>query len=145
MSEKLDYEITNTITAEEYLEMRTSVGWSIFPLEQAANGLEHTSHTCCFRKEGMPIGLVRLLWDHGYVVYIADVIVHPDFQGHGLGRDLMNYAMDYIKSKLKPGWRIMINLQAAKGKEGFYKKFGFIERPNENFGPGMHLWIEGEA
>ena len=68
MSEKLDYEITNTITPEEYLDMRASVGW-----------------------------------------------------------------------------RIMINLQAAKGKEGFYKKFGFIERTNENFGPGMHLWIEGEA
>ena len=29
----MDYEITNTITPEEYLEMRTSVGWGGFPLE----------------------------------------------------------------------------------------------------------------
>ena len=84
------------------------------------------------------------MWDHGYVVYIADVIVRPDFQGKGIGRELMNYAMNYIKSKLKPGWRIMVNLQAAKDKEGFYKKFGFIERPNEDFGPGMHQWISSE-
>ena len=31
---------------------------------------------------------------------------------------------------------------AAKGKEEFYKKFGFIDRPNENFGCGMHKWLE---
>ena len=31
----MEYEITNTITPEEYLEMRTSVGWGGFPLEQA--------------------------------------------------------------------------------------------------------------
>ena len=24
----------------------------------------------------------------------------------------------------------------------FYEKFGFISRPNEMFGPGMHLWME---
>ncbi len=94
----MEYEITNAITPEEYLDMRTSVGWGGFPLEQAK----------------------------------------------GIGRELMNYAMNYIKSKLKPGWRIMVNLQAAKGKEGFYKKFGFIERPNQDFGPGMHQWLSSE-
>lgn len=26
---------------------------------------------------------------------------------------------------------------AAKGKEGFYRKYGFVERPNETQGPGM--------
>ena len=46
---------------------------------------------------------------------------------------------------MKSGYRIMVSLKAAKGKESFYKKFGFIERPNEDFGPGMHQWIEGEA
>ena len=143
MSEKIEYEITDTITTEEYLDMRTSVGWGGFPVEQAKAGLEHTTHICCFRKDGKPIAIVRLLWDHGYVVYIADVIVRPEFQGIGIGRDLMNNAMNYIKSNLKPGWRMMVNLQAVKGKEGFYKKFGFIERPNEDFGAGMHQWIEG--
>ena len=33
-------EKSNNITAEEYLEMRQSVGWSVFPLEQAAKGKE---------------------------------------------------------------------------------------------------------
>ena len=50
--------------------------------------------------------------------------------------------MEYIRSLLKPGYRIMISLMAAENKQGFYKKFGFIERPSEFFGPGMHQWIE---
>ena len=141
----MDYEITNTITPEEYLEMRASVGWGGFPLEQAQAGLENTTHICTFRKNGKVIGLVRLLWDHGYTAYVSDIIVRPDFQGQGFGRIVMNDLMDYIRSVMKPGYRIMVSLKAAKGKEGFYKKFGFIERPNEDFGPGMHQWIEGEA
>ena len=30
---------------------------------------------------------------------------------------------------------------AAKGKEPFYEKFGFSERPNENLGAGMDQWF----
>ena len=89
------------------------------------------------------IGLVRVLWDYGYVVYIADVIVRPEFQGQGLGRVLMNNAMDFIKSQLKPGYKVMVSLMAAKGKEEFYKKFDFIERPSEKYGCGMCQWLEG--
>lgn len=138
----MDFEITNTITPEEYLEMRTSVGWSIFPLEQAAGGLNHTAHICCLRKNGVPVAMGRMLWDHGYTAYVSDIIVRPEFQGKGLGREVMNDLISYIKSVMKPGYRIMMSLKGAKGKEGFYKKFGFIERPNEDFGAGMHQWIE---
>jgi Predicted acyltransferase len=138
----MDYEITDTITPQEYMELRQLVGWSLFPVEQAAEGLKRTTHLCCFRKEGKCIGLLRVLWDHGYVVYIADVIVRPEYQRQGLGRVLMNNALEYIRSNLKPGWRVMVSLMAAKGKEEFYKKFGFFTRPDEEHGSGMCQWIE---
>jgi GNAT superfamily N-acetyltransferase len=138
-----DMEKSNSITAEEYLEMRQSVGWKIFPLEQASEGLKNTSYICCIRKDNTPIAMGRVIWDHGYVVYIADVIVRPEYQGQGLGREVMNSIMKEIRSYLKPGYRIMISLMAAKGKEEFYKKFDFIGRPNEWTGDGMFQWIEG--
>ena len=31
-------------------------------------------------------------------------------------------------------------LGAAKGKEGFYEKFGFVTRPNDDVGAGMILY-----
>ena len=84
-----------------------------------------------------------MLWDYGYVVYIADVIVRPEFQGQGLGRVLMNNAMDFIKSQLKLGYKVMVSLMAAKGKEEFYKKFDFVEHPSEKYSCGMCQWMEG--
>ena len=137
------FEITDTITPQEYMELRKIVGWHEFPLEQAAAGLSHTSFLYCLRKEGRPIALGRAIWDHGYVVYIADVIVVPEYQRKGLGRNIMEYLLDKIRGNLKPGYLMMVSLMAAKGKEEFYKKFGFVERPSDQFGCGMHQWIEG--
>ena len=140
----MDYEITDYITPQEYMEMRKLVGWTDFPMEQAEQGLKHSAHLCVFRKKGNVIALARVLTDHGYVIYIADVIVHPDFQGQGLGRALMNNVMDFIKSQLKPGYKKMVSLMAAQGKEEFYKKFGFFTRPDETHGCGMSQWLQAE-
>ena len=137
----MDITITNSISAEEYLGLRQAVGWSVFPLEQAEAGLQN-SHVICFRNKEKAVALGRVIWDHGYSVLISDVIVAPEYQGQGLGRKLMEAIMAYLRSLLKPGYRIMISLMAAENKQGFYKKFGFIERPSELFGPGMHQWIE---
>ena len=137
----MDITITNSISAEEYLGLRQAVGWSVFPVEQAEAGLQN-SHVICFRDKEKAVALGRVIWDHGYSVLISDVIVAPEYQGQGLGRKLMEAIMSYLRSLLKPGYRIMISLMAAENKQGFYKKFGFIERPSDLFGPGMHQWIE---
>ena len=58
-----DMEKSNNITAEEYLEMRQSVGWSVFPLEQAAEGLKNTAYICCIREYKVPIAMgKRSVW-----------------------------------------------------------------------------------
>ena len=133
--------ITNEITPEEYLGLRKAVGWSVFPYEEAKAGLDN-SYVVCIRDDERAVALGRIIWDHGYCVLIADIIVDPLYQGRGLGREVMDNIMEHIRSLLKPGYRIMVSLLAAKDKEGFYKKFGFIDRPNEIFGSGMHQWLE---
>ena len=137
------FTITNTIEPDEYMELRKIVGWHLFPLEQARAGLAD-SYIWCIRDAGRPIGLGRVIWDHGYVIYIADVIVIPEYQGQGLGRLIMEQIMDFIHDQLKPGYCFMVSLCSAKGKEEFYKKFGFVERPNDDVGPGMHQWFMNE-
>lgn len=39
--------VTDYITPEEYLDMRQSVEWSVFPIEQATEGIKNTTHICC--------------------------------------------------------------------------------------------------
>ena len=135
-----EYQITTYMTPSEYMSFRKAVGWSEFPLEQAEEGLKN-SYVCCMRIEDRPVALGRVLWDHGYVVYIADVIVLPEYQGKGYGRIIMEKIRELIKSWQKPGYKLMVSLCAAKGKEEFYEKFGFLKRPNETFGCGMCQWL----
>ncbi len=134
---------TDMITAEEYMEFRKAAGWSLFPLEQAQAGLSN-SYIFCLRIDDNPIGLGRIVWDHGYVVYIADVIVLPEYQGNGYGRMIMEKMMSAIRSWLKPGYKVMVSLLSAQGKEDFYVRFGFDKRPSDRFGCGMCQWISAD-
>ena len=143
---EVNYSITDSITPEEYMKLREAVGWGLFPLEEAEAGLSN-SYIWCLRDNeasGQPIGIGRVIWDHGYVMYIADIIVIPEYQGNGLGRVIMEHMMDFIHEQLKPGYKFMVSLCSAKGKEEFYKKFGFVVRPNDDVGPGMHQWFVNE-
>ncbi|MDY3828418.1 MAG: GNAT family N-acetyltransferase [Clostridium sp.] len=137
-----NYQITNYVTVEEYQTFRKSTNWKIFKDKQAKAGLEHSTYIVCIRLEGKAIAMARFLWDCGYIAYIADVIVLPEFQGKGLGRMLMENILAYIDQTIPKDYDLMISLVAAKGKNTFYEKFGFISRPNSEYGPGMHLFID---
>ena len=143
---EVNYSITDSITPEEYMKLREAVGWGLFPLEEAEAGLSNSYIWCLRDNEASrrPIGIGRVIWDHGYVMYIADIIVIPEYQGNGLGRVIMEQVMDFIHEQLKPGYKFMVSLCSAKGKDEFYKKFGFVSRPNDDFGPGMHQWFVNE-
>lgn len=132
---------TDRISAEEYLELRTKVGWMLFPLEEAENCIENANMVISARDDGRAVGVARLLWDGGYVAFLSDVIVDPAYQRQGIGRTLVNAIIQRIRDDMKPGWKVKLNLNSAKGKESFYKKFGFDERPNENVGAGMDMWL----
>jgi GNAT superfamily N-acetyltransferase len=66
------------------------------------------------------VGAGRALADGLECAYIADVAVHPDHQGHGLGRAIIG---DLVAQSA--GHRRII-LYANPGKEGFYAKLGFL-------------------
>ena len=55
-----EYEVTDYITPEEYMELRKLVGWGLFPLEQAEQGIKNTYILICLRKDGKPIALSAL-------------------------------------------------------------------------------------
>jgi len=65
------------------------------------------------------VGAGRALADGVDCSYICDMAVHPDFQGIGLGKAII----DRLK-ELSAGHRKII-LYAKPGKEGFYEKMGF--------------------
>ena len=132
---------TDEITAEEYMDLRDQMGWTQFPLEEAQACIDNAYMVLCVRDDEKAIGVVRLLWDGGYIAYLSDVIVSEEYQGRGIGRSLVEACIDRLKKDLKPGYKVKMNLNAAKGKEKFYEKFGFRRRPNEDAGAGMDQWF----
>ncbi|MCR5796586.1 MAG: GNAT family N-acetyltransferase, partial [Eubacterium sp.] len=81
--------------------------------------------------------------DGGYVYFICDVIVHPDYQSQGLGRMIIENVLKWLRSQLEEeGDTIMVNLMSAYGKEEFYGKLGFSRRPFGNHGAGMSQWLK---
>lgn len=135
---------SKNISPEEYLELRKKVGWLDFPVEEAKAGIDNAYMILCARDGEKAVGLLRLLWDGGYVALISDVMVDPEYQGQGIGRHLVEACIQRVKDDMKPGYKVQLDLLAAPGKELFYKKFGFIERPNEKMGSGMTQWFKPE-
>ena len=127
----------NELSPDLYLCLYCSVGWDAPGLDQIEKALEGSLATFCACDGNMPVGMARLIGDGGMSFYIKDFAVLPDYQGQGVGRVLMNAMESWIKEQLQPGWAVSLELISSKGRESFYAKFGFEQRPNDWDGAGM--------
>ena len=133
-------EYNNTLSAREYCQLRSAVEWKPIIEEQAQSGIDHSDFVIACRDNERIVGCARIFWDKGYIAYLADVMVMPEYQGQGIGKQLVSECISFIDRQLKDGWRIKIVIVSAKGKEPFYERFGFEARPNINDGAGMQMW-----
>lgn len=74
---------------------------------------------CFVYDSGRLVAVGRALADGRDCSYICDVAVHPDHQGLGLGKAVVNKLVELSQGHKK------IILYAAAGKEPFYRKLGF--------------------
>ena len=66
------------------------------------------------------VGAGRALTDGSDCSYICDIAFLPDYQGAGLGKQMVGDLVERSRGHRK------IILYAVPGKEPFYKKFGFL-------------------
>lgn len=133
----------NDISVENYNMLRASAGWMTIHPEQAEAGLKGSALVIAAKDGDKTVGTARLVWDGGYAALIKDVLVLHEYQGQGIGAAMLDQIIAFLKSKLNPGYSIQVDLMSARGKEGFYEKFGFSVRPRESRGAGMDLLITG--
>jgi ribosomal protein S18 acetylase RimI-like enzyme len=89
---------------------------------------------CCFCYAGDTlVGAGRALADGLDCAYIADVAVHPDHQGRGIGRETIRRLVDSSRGHKK------IILYANPGSEPFYERLGFLRMKT-----AMAIWSDPE-
>ncbi len=124
-----------TPSPEEFIALRTAVGWGGPSPETAAGGLSGSLICVCVRKDGELVGFGRVIGDGCFAFYIQDMIVHPDHQRRGIGKAVMERIMSYIEGA--GSGDSQVGLMAATGSPAFYERFGFKVRPAE--APGMQI------
>ena len=130
------------IDINAYLKLRKTTPWNQIPEHQAIIGIKNAAYSVsAINKNNETVGIARLVSDGGYVRYISDVIVMPEYQAMGIGKTMIEKIMTHIKETMNEGDTVIVSLMCALGKEGFYNKFGFETRPNETYGAGMTQWI----
>lgn len=129
------------ITYEDYNELRRLVGWGSISQRQFNISIPNSRFITVGKCDGKTISMARAVGDGGYHLLVVDVIVHPDFQRQGIGKQMIAQLMDFVKSGyVEPGETTMVSLLSAKDKEPFYEKVGFMRRPNDERGAGMSLF-----
>lgn len=124
---------------QEFMQLRESIGWTNTSEAVTQKSLSSSIFQVTLRDKDKLIGAARIVGDGAMYFYIQDVIVSPDFQGLGLGHKLMQEIEDFLSKNTTPG--ATVGLLAAKGKEGFYKKYGYLARNGETLGLGMCRFV----
>lgn len=130
----------NKISYADYTRLRESVSWNNFFKEQTQKCLKNTLYSIEAVDNNTIIGMGRLIGDGMYYM-MADIIVEPDYQGQGIGSNIVNKLAEYVHRETPAGGRSSIQLVAEKGKEGFYEKLGFKLIPDEFCGSAMRKII----
>ncbi|HEV8356532.1 MAG TPA: GNAT family N-acetyltransferase [Gemmatimonadales bacterium] len=90
------------------------------PPEALATVFGNSMFMCFVYAGSVLAGAGRVLADGLDCAYIADVAVHPDHQGRGLGKAIIRRLVALARDHKK------IILYANPGTEGFYGKLGFL-------------------
>ena len=139
----LNYQIVEHLPAsEEYNQLRQLVGWGVYEHDVILQALPNSLYCVCAVFNGEIIGMARIIGDGGIAFYIQDVIIKPEYQRQGIGKQLMNKIMDYIRAHANNN--SVIGLMSAKGKEAFYTRYGFMIRPDDRLGSGMTMWWKND-
>lgn len=134
----------NVLDITIFSELREDIGWRSFPKERTRKALANDLYDVVVFDGDKAIGMGRLVGDGILYFYIQDVVVRKDYQGQGIGTQVLKQLLAYVISILSEGEDCSVGLIAAQGKEPFYEQFGFTALPDATSGAGMFIRMKKE-
>lgn len=124
-------------TPEEFNCISQKTGNVIRDNEILKEAFEKTLYSVSVYDGDKIIGCGRLVGDKTMVVYLQSIMVVPEYQRQGIGTEIINRLIQKVKEYKEKSPELRCYLFSYKGKEKLYEKFGFISRPNDEYGAGM--------
>ena len=121
----------------EYTSLRRNAGLSERSLDAATKGLPNSVFSVCLRQGDRLVGMGRIIGDGGCNYEIVDIAVHPDYQRKGLGYQIMDSLMNYLRNNAPK--TAYVCLIADEGAPGLYEKFGFEPTAPVSIGMALRL------
>lgn len=116
----------NELTAEQFIALWETV-WGNGPsLEQTELAMNHTIFRVSVWDKDKIVGMARMLGDLGLSYYIKDVVVRPEYQQKGIGKQMVKELMNFINENGINGTEVFVELCAMPDKIPFYEKLGFF-------------------
>jgi ribosomal protein S18 acetylase RimI-like enzyme len=92
----LFYDSKRAVTATELQDLYRYTPWGRSRSVEGIDAMLEGSSMCfSARSEGKLVGFCRIVTDFIYRAALWDVVVHPKYQGRGLGSALVDYALTH--------------------------------------------------
>ncbi len=114
------YEFNKKVSSKALADLREAVGWNRMEKEYNNPLLTSYFHIAVYEENNL-IGYIDCVSNGVTDAYIQDLVVHPDYQGRGIGTALMNKMIGHLKEK----HIYMISVVFEESLKPFYRKFGF--------------------
>src|SRR3990167_3847687 len=108
---------------DQLLELYGSVEWTTYlnGSEKLETSLKNSSYIICAYDDDRLVGCARGLSDEVAIHFIQELIVHPEYQKRGIGRTLLQKAVDLYPESRK---HVLLTDDTLPIKE-FYESQGF--------------------
>jgi len=127
----IQFKETRGLSIESVIALYQSLGWSSAEKPIALHSALRDSHSLVTAWQGGKlVGLGNTISDGHLVVYYSHLLVHPEFQGRGIGTELMRRLMEHYE-----GFHQQVLVADGRAIE-FFRKSGF-----ERAGKTEPMWI----
>ena len=108
--------------AKDIADLREAVGWNRMESVYKNPSMTSYFYIAAYDDEKL-VGYIDSVSNGVTDAYIQDLMVHPDYQGKGIGTELMNRMI----AELKRRNIYMISVVFEEKLRPFYSRFGFFE------------------
>lgn len=115
---------------KELMNLYEDVEWSAYTKDsiRLKNAIENSLKVLTAWDNDKLVGLIRVVGDNYTIIYIQDILVLQEYQGQGIGSDLLKLILEKYKSIRQ----IVLMTDDTEKTINFYRKNGMVETNNYN-------------